>query len=388
MSEKTPPAATLREKIVADLTAHIKSNALPLGTRLPSLTALAEKYGVSRITAIAAVKELVNAGLLVSRPRSGIFVASVGLSPPQSDRNVIAIIVTAVLNPFYASIIHGAEEQCHQRGYRLVIASSNNEAKREADKISELIDHVAGFLIAPVTGAGNYSAYTPLLERDIPFVFVDRYLDKLSVPVVTTDNEEGGYEATRHLLETGRKRIFVLTGSTATSTTERIAGYRRALKARKIIFDPALVCCYPHKDLVDEKVGYLLTRQILQSGAAEEPFGIFALNSGFASGAYVALKDAGLRIPEDVAIVGFDDLYAEHMAPLLTTVRTDLMEIGSKAVELLFALMEGTPNVPQAVRLPPTLIVRNSSVVGSGFSLARAYSRQADIPHPLLELTS
>ena len=378
----------MKEQIIADITSHVKSNALPFGTRLPSLNAMAEKYGVSRITVITAVKELTNSGLLISKPRSGIFVAPAGSGAALVDKNVIALLVTAVNNPFYTSIIHGAEEQCHRVGFRLVIASSNNEPKREADKISELIGQVAGFLIAPVTGGGNYSAYAPLLERDIPFVFVDRYLEKLSVPVVASDNEEGGYKATRHLLETGRQRIFVLTGPSASSATERIAGYRRALKSRKIPFDPMCVCSYQQKDLMDKEAGYLLTRQILQGGAAAEPFGIFALNNGFASGAYVALKDAGLRIPEDVAIVCFDDIFADHMAPPLTAVRTELTEIGGQAAKLLFALMDGATDVPQVVRVPTTLIVRSSSVVGSSFSLARDYSRQLDIPHPPVELVS
>lgn len=378
--------STLCSQIVRSIESAITSGAFAVGERLPSISRLGEQFGVSRMTIIMALKELKAAGYLESRPRSGFYVCRPANSElPASQRTLVALLVTAMQNTFYAKIVAGAEEECRKAGYRLVVANSKNDPLLEAEHIRELAGQVAGLIIAPVTGAPNYAAYSILLERQVPWVFVDRFIEGLAVPCVATDNVQGGYLATQHLLEMKRRRIYMVSVDGTSTFRERAEGYRKALQEFGVPFDSRLI---RSRGDDNHTAGYILTREILEEEKARKqqaPIGLFAVNEEIASGCYLAIREAGFSIPRDVAVVGYDDLSALHLDPPLTTIRQPLTEFGSAAVELLLEAVrpgagQGRARAGQGIRFEPELIVRNSSDSTSEFSLGQHLIHRSETP--------
>ena len=367
-SPKTPAYQAIADEVQA----KIESGVWPVGTRLPSTAMLCREFEVSAITIRAAFKELVAAGLVESRPRSGYFVSQ---AAPKSTSNLIALLVESVRTPFFTECIAGVEEICRAAGYHVLVSDSHANAELEAAHLGELAAQVAGFVVMPVSAEGNYAAYLPLLEADIPFVFLDRYLEKLAAPSVTTDNELGGFLAASHLLNCGRTQIFALGVRDASSQRERLAGYERAFRERGLTPDPQWV---RRTLLQTEEAGYELMRQILSERRDAEPFGVFAINDSVARGSYLAIKEAGLEIPRDAAVVGFDDVSAVFFDPPLSSVRQDMREMGRLAVQILLRALDGQRDL-QSVRLAPELMVRNSTDINSSFSPARHLRRKTSL---------
>jgi GntR family transcriptional regulator of arabinose operon len=374
-----PEPGTLYQYLVTTLRDRIEGGRLSPGERLPSINNLCAEYGVSSITVRTALKELVRSGHIESRARSGFFVRASSLppTPALTGDQVIALLVPfRGSHPFFGGIIAGAEDQCRRLGYRLVVAASNDNLEQEGEQLRDLARLVAGVMVVPITLDGNYASYTLLLERSVPFVFVDCYVRHLAVPVVTTDNEKGGYLATQHLLSTGVQQVYLVSERPATSLEERIRGYRRALKEAGVPFEPSLLREGP---LAGPASGYDLTRKLLQSTQIPKPFGIFAVHDGVAQGCLAALKEAGLSVPQDVRLVGYDDTYSLQIDPPLTTIRQNTEGMGENAVRLLVKMIQqGTDApVPRSTRLTPELLVRSSSDPNSSFSLAEHFARRA-----------
>lgn len=364
------PRQVLYEKVAEKIQSQIEDGTFQPGERLPSIKALCQSHQVSNITIRAALKQLVTKGYLESRPRSGVFIRERSNRTPRlRGEKVIGLLVTAMDTQFFMDIIRGVEGGCQKAGYRVLIANSKNEAELEARHLRDFSREVSGLVIAPVTGKGNYAAYSVLLQKEVPFVFVDRYVMRLSAPLVATDNEAGGFLAAKHLLkEAGRDKVFVLCGRSATSIEERLRGYRAALDQAGIAFDPERVRC---SSLEHDAAGYVLTQEIVEKFPGVVPFGIFAMNEYMALGAYAALREASLKIPQDVAVVSFDDALAPFLDPPLTTVRQNPHAMGKSAVEVLLDVIRyGSAHSAPSVRLKPELVIRNSTGAPSRFSLS------------------
>ncbi|GEM_PF-142063 len=369
--------ATTRHNLLRDtLKAAIEDRTFQPGERLPSIVTLCREYGVSNTTVRAVLKELSHEGWIESRPGSGYYVRPEAGQTPDAPRltgaNTIAVVVAASGNTFYGEIIRGAEEVCRERGYRLVVAYSNEDVDLEARQITELAYQVAGLLIIPVARNARYSGYATLLEKNVPFVFVDCFVDTLAAPLVSTDNEQGGYLAASHLIQTGRRELYVISERLVSSLEDRIAGFRRALREAGVPWEPSLVRKSGRRN---DEAGYLLTRELLaqRAGRADRPpIGLFAVNVAVAHGCYVAIREAGLEIPRDVAVVGFDEDYSPFLDPPLSTVRQDPRRMGATAAETLFPLlMPGTraaQRKQRSVLLPPELVIRGSSDPASTYS--------------------
>jgi DNA-binding LacI/PurR family transcriptional regulator len=368
VTKNSPARQTLALQVAQDIRQHIERRILAPGQRLPSISNLCDQYGVSTITVRAALRELILKGYLESRPRSGTYVcARREQAPTLAGHKAVALLVPTWDNPFWTEMIRGVEDECRAQGYRLVLAHSDRDLEREARQMEELSREVAGLLIVPISASGNYPAYAGLLERHVPFVFIDRYVEKLAVPVVATDNEEGGYLLASHLLSLGRRRIYVLSEGDATSIHERIRGYQRALREHGVPFSASLVF---YSRAFGSAAGYLLTKNLLSRRRDSEPFGIFAINDGVARGCYAALKEEGLRIPEDAAVVGFDNIFAPFLDPPLTTILQDTRTMGAAAARLLLEAIRYGKRLDRKVeRLKPEMVVRHSSDPNSDFSL-------------------
>jgi len=188
-------------------------------------------------------------------------------------------------------------------------------------------------------------------------VLIDHRGVDTDLPAVCATNLEGATEATRYLLSLGHRRVGFITGTLRyRAGSDRLAGYRLALAQAGVPFDPTLVV----EGNFQRQSGYDGAMTLMR--LPDPPTAIFASNDVSAFGALDALRDLGLRVPDDVSLVGFDDIpAAAETRPPLTTVCQPLVDMGRRGVQLMLALLDGQPNVPQRVELPTRLVVRNSS---------------------------
>jgi len=269
---------------------------------------------------------------------------------------MIGLVLTDITNPFWTTIARAVEDVTSARGYHVIVCNTDESDAKQKQYLDLLLQtQVDGFLLVP---AGNaVEEIDRIQQRDVPLVVLDRTLP-LPVDVVRADSEGGAYQLAEHLLELGHRRIAVLSGPRDTSVAvDRVAGCVRALEERGLAADPSLIF---HGEFTQES-GAAMTRQALF--ARPQPTALFAVNNFIAIGAIRAVRESGLRIPEDIALVGFDDL-PEHLVlePFLTVASQPAYEMGRVAAErLLDRLAQDEPHEFQEVVLPTPLIVRRSS---------------------------
>ena len=269
----------------------------------------------------------------------------------------IALVLTDIANPFFTTIARGVEDAARDQGYAVMFCNTDESETEEMEYVRVLIQRqVDGVLLVPATDS---SASLQLLNKHgLPVVVLDRRLTAGCVDEVRTDSEAGAYVVVRHLLDLGHRRIAVLTGPETVSTAvDRVAGYRRAMAEEGLRPDDGLVVFGGY----NEASGYEMTRLIL--AAEPRPTAIFAANNFIAFGAIGALRDAGLRAPEDMSIAVFDDLPPGWVFdPFLTVVSQPAYEIGKQAAELMLERLAGkAPAEPRTIVLPSELIIRRST---------------------------
>lgn len=356
----------LYKQIYHVLKADILSGRYSPGSQLPTESELVQRFGVSRVTVRNALALLQREGLLVRIPAKGTFVRREEV--PSHTPKLIALLALDVQLDFFGKVIRGAEQEAAAHGYKLLVRSTDNDAEKERHCLLDLQAHVAGFIIAPATGNQNHAHYGQLLVQGIPFVFVDRYLPEFNVDRVTSDNVQGGYLATRHLLEQGHRRIGVISARKATTCTERLRGYQQALEEFGVPFDPALIghAVGKRRDGWDEYLhqGRAQTAALLK--LPEPPTALFAMNDLLAAGALRYLREQGIAVPEEVAIVGYDGMeLSELVSPSLTTVEQQSLRMGAEAVRLLVRRIRDRELPAQHVVLPVSLRIRASTVAST-----------------------
>lgn len=252
------------------------------------------------------------------------------------------------VNPFFAEVMHGVEEGCRQFGVAPTLLSA-----RQGDAVGKLLKlHEPDALL--VAGYFEDEVLAQLTDLGLPLVLVDGWIPGCAA--VNPDNTGGGYQATRHLLDLGRQRIAYIAGSLAHfSIRERSRGYRRALFEAGVLADPDLEALAP-PGLDDAEGAAAAMRTLLRRRL--RPDAVFAYNDSAALAAMRVCLDAGLRIPEDIAFVGFDDIPAARYGAIpLTTLRVDKQELGRTGVEMLV----GGGAMPQEMVMGVELMVRESS---------------------------
>jgi LacI family transcriptional regulator len=273
----------------------------------------------------------------------------------QQRTRVWAAIVADIENPFFTAVVRGIEDAAQREDHRLVLCNSDEDVVKEAAYVDVAIaERMAGVVIAVASTAG--STLDELLDRQIPVVAIDRRPDRHDVDSVVIDNRFGGDQATDHLLGAGAERIACITGPTHLSTAvERLEGYRDALRRHGRRFDRALVRRADFK----EQGGYSAAVSLVSS--RQPPDALFVANNLMTLGALRAVREAGLRVPDDVLLVGFDDApWTTMTSPQLTVVAQPTHEIGRVAAQLLAS--SGQASAPRHVILSPSLVVRESSV--------------------------
>jgi LacI family transcriptional regulator len=269
----------------------------------------------------------------------------------------LALVVTDIRNPFFTTIAGGVEDTARSRGYAVMFCNSYESEQEEAEYIRVLIERrVDGVLLVPASGSSE--SIRLLLAHGIPTVQLDRYVRDVETDTVRADSRTGACEAVRHLISLGHRCIAMLTGPERVSTSaDRVAGFREAMTESHL----AGGCEQILFGEFNEASGYAMTRQAL--GTEPRPTAIFAANNFIAYGSIKAIREAGLRIPEDISLVVFDDLPAEWVFdPFLTVVSQPAYEIGKQAAELLLGRLTGElVGGPRNIMLPGSLIVRRST---------------------------
>jgi LacI family transcriptional regulator len=262
--------------------------------------------------------------------------------------STVGVVVSNVSNPFYTELIRGIEDRLDDDDNSLIICSSDNDPEREARALRLLAEQgVRGVLITP--NDATRSQLTSVTELGIPVVVLDAHLE--GYPSVALDHRRGGRLAVEHLLQRGHRRIAVITRKILQPSQERLAGAIEAVTAGG--FDPDEVLTIVQIDEASATSGQRAIAPVLDG--AQPPTAVFALNDIVSLGVLREVRRRGLRVPEDVAVVGYDDLFlsAELMVPL-SSVRQPMREMGRAGADLLLA-----GNTDPA--FTPELIVRASS---------------------------
>jgi len=267
----------------------------------------------------------------------------------------LGVVIADNRNPFYAEVLNGIEEAAREKNYHIILANTQRDYKKEEEAINLLLaKRVDGLLITPVQDRDD--DIKNLIEANIPFVIVGRDFKNIEVDTVYNDEVRGGFLATEYLIKKGHKRIALINGFLHKSPAKgRLEGYKNALKKYGITFDDALVTVGD----IDVKDGYERTKQLFEKGLNFTA--IFAYNDIMAFGAMQAIKEKSLRIPEDIGLVGYDDIpFSSFISPSLTTIRLKKQELGAESVKLLLSRINGNRKKIKKVMLGVELQIRES----------------------------
>lgn len=270
-------------------------------------------------------------------------------------RHLLGLILPDIQNPFNAEIARGIEDVAYANQFAVLLCNSDEDLEKESFYIDVMrAESVDGVILPPIQESD--AAVVKLIKRGMPVVVVDRALKNIDVDTVEIDNFLGAYEAVEHLIRLGHKRIALIVGPDNISTSrERRRGYQQAHKDANLPADPDLVLTGNYK----QDSGRALTNTLLD--LAVPPTALFVTNGPMAMGALEIVNRRNLKVPGDLALIGFDDLpWAEALDPPLTVVRQPAYEVGKAAAEMLLNRL-GNPDLPVALlRLRPQLILRKS----------------------------
>lgn len=348
---------------------------------MTTIADVAKKAGVS----VATVSRVINNTGFVSEPlreRVGAAMEALQYRPNQFAKSLrqnksfgVAMIVSDLTNPFFTSVARGLEEVLQTYDHHLIVCNADEDPDTERKCVELICDK----RVDAVVWSPRIHSLTHLQtfrERGIPVVFIDRQLKEVENDAVLLDNIAGGHKATAHLLSLGHRRIAIVTGLSDISTTiDRFEGYKQALEDAGIPFDSGLVA---HSDSRVHSA-----KEATKSILAANPTAIVATNNMITIGVIKALRSEGVRVPQQIAVVGFDDFpSAEIVDPPLTMVTQPMGEIGRQAAALVMKRMSKPlqdGDTPVVIRLPAGFIVRHScgaSLAKGGSGASPALSRR------------
>jgi len=270
--------------------------------------------------------------------------------------NLIGLVVSDISNPFCAELARGIEDKAHEEGYNVIFCSTDNKPERMESYVHLMMDAGVDAFIFASTRLRE-PVVEKLIDERFPLVLVNRKLRGETCNYVVLNNMKGAYEITEHLINLGYRKIAIITGPSNFFTgLERLKGYQQALKDHGIEFDDNYVI----QGYFTREMGYKGTKELLTM--EERPEAIFAGNDYVAMGVIDAVEELGLRIPEEIALVGFDDTaFASNQRIRLTTVSQRTYEMGNLGVQILIDYIERKEtDYTHRVVLEPRLVIRES----------------------------
>jgi LacI family transcriptional regulator len=337
---------------------------------MPSIKDVARLAGVAPITVSRVIND---SGYVADKTRKKVedAIEALGYVPNRVARslrskqtNTLALVLTDITNPFWTTIARGVEDVASQEGFSVVLCNTDENEAKEHNYVQVLLQkQVDGFLLVP---ANSTSRSIGLIQKQqVPLVVLDRTVPN-EVDTVKSDSVDGAYRLTQHLLDQGHRYLAMLSGPREVSTAvDRVKGYKQALADfASTDGDGAVRTLHAPMVLYGEftqRGGYAMMQRLLT--LAPVPTAVFAANNFIAIGAFRALREAGLRVPADIALVAFDDLPLTFMlAPFLTVAAQSVYERGRRAAELLLRrLVEEDHGPPTEILMPVEIIIRQSS---------------------------
>lgn len=278
----------------------------------------------------------------------------------QKHTNTIGVVVPKLDSYFMATVIAGMEKVTNQHGYGLIISQSQESGKQEMSCVNTLFNsRVDGLLVSLAFDTKNMDHFNALLKKNIPVVFFDRVAECNGCMSVVIDNYKAGYEATSHLIEQGCRQIVHLGGNMLRNVyADRFRGYKKALADNGIHFDQKLVIISDLSGLAGSEAAIKILKM------KPLPDGIFTSNDTSAVAAIVELEKAGIKIPDDIAVVGFNnEPISRVVQPNLTTIEYPARQIGEiAATSLINKLKNNQSDILTSIVLTHSLIIRKSSL--------------------------
>lgn len=323
---------------------------------------VAERAGVS----VTTVSHVVNKSRTVhpdTRLRVENAVQALGYQPNFLARSLrrgishtVGIILPDNANPYFAEVVRGIEESMFAQGYSVILCNSDNDLEKEHHHTSVLIEKQVDGIIFVAAGLSTENI-TNLKARGIPLVLVDRYVPGVDADIIVADNHRGGWLATQHLLDLDHRVIACISGPESIEvSSDRVGGYRQAIEDAGIKFDPALVVAGDFQF----QSGYLAAKVLFEHRAP--PTAIFTCNDLMAIGTYRFANENGIKVPEALSIVGFDDTrLAVYSNPPLTTIRQPKQLMGVRAAQLLLERLNDGELQTRKEKMGVELVIRRST---------------------------
>ncbi|HEY1217217.1 MAG TPA: LacI family DNA-binding transcriptional regulator [Bryobacteraceae bacterium] len=288
----------------------------------------------------------------------------IALSLKEKRSRSIGIVVCEIANNFFSQVINGIESVAYKKGYYVIISQSHESFEREVANTQYLASRsVDGLLISLSTETTDLSHLNKLHDKGLPIVFFDRITEEMPTHKVIANNFNGAYQATEHLIQNAFQRIAHLTISPHLSITkERLAGYKAALADHHYPYDESLVKYCKYGGLIDSEVAEAVDSLL---ALTSRPDAIVAASDKLSTGCLAALAERNVRVPEEMAIVGFtNSLLTDIFHPALSSVRQPAFEMGQVAMEMLIDIIESKHPITQFETkvLNTELTVRSSSV--------------------------
>jgi DNA-binding LacI/PurR family transcriptional regulator len=332
---------------------------------MATIKEIAQRAGVS----IGTVSNVLNELATVrkdSRERVLEAINALGYEPSLLGRalrkdktNMIVMIVPDITNPFFPGIVRGAEDIAFRNGFRVVLCNSDNDVAKEATYIREMRTYrPSGLIIVPANLSRVMDEAKVYLKAGSSVVYVDRIPPNWRGDCVSTCHEDGAYAATEYLISMGHRRIATITGPLASpSAKARLAGFQRAMVEARLKVDPTYV-----REAAEylKTAGHNLAAELLR--LKRRPTAIFAGNDLLAFGALAAIREAGMHCPQDVSVVGFDNLDdGDDVVPSLSTVDQFVYQLGATAAQIVIERTRGDKSGARRIVLAPKLRVKESS---------------------------
>ena len=270
---------------------------------------------------------------------------------------IIGVVVPNLVTHFYAAVLDGIEDEARRTGYSVISSNSHESCEDEMRAIDNFINlHVEGIIASVSQNTTDYSHFEKVSKMGIPLVFFGRTCLPDLFSSVTANGDVAAQKATQHLIDTGSRRIAFLGGPNHLDMVKRRKhGYLEALRDNRIPIDRELVVC----NRIDFDLVVEATKQLLQ--IENRPDAILAVNDTVTFAAFTAIKEMGLRIPEDVALIGFtDDLHARYVTPQMSAIEDQSYKMGCVAYDLLQKSISGDPNKYKKI-VPQKLVIRGTS---------------------------
>ena len=270
---------------------------------------------------------------------------------------IIGVVVPNLVTHFYAAVLDGIEDEARRAGYSVISSNSHESCEDEMRAIDNFINlHVEGIIASVSQNTTDYSHFEKVSKMGIPLVFFGRTCLPDLFSSVTANGDVAAQKATQHLIETGSRRIAFLGGPNHLDMVKRRKhGYLEALRDNRIPIDRELVVC----NRIDFDLVVEATKQLLQ--IENRPDAILAVNDTVTFAAFTAIKEMGLRIPEDVALIGFtDDQHARYVTPQMSAIEDQSYKMGCVAYDLLQKSISGDPNKYKKI-VPQKLVIRGTS---------------------------